>query len=134
MSYVHFQGFAAAGGSALRAFIAALMSLAVKRLIEIDDDSDTVELRRTGEPRGALPGGEAVIMSTLLFGGSFAFTKANGATIQKVQKNFRSAILREHEGVFFRDNFNYFVIGAGLLAAAAVPQGLLPWSSLGQHT
>jgi hypothetical protein len=118
MSYVHYQGFAAAGGSALRAFIAALMSLAVKRRLEIDDDGDTVVLNRTGGARDALPGGEAVIMDSLLFGGSFAFTKANGETIKNVQKNFRSAILREHEGVFFRDNFSYFVIGAGLCVAA----------------
>jgi hypothetical protein len=118
VSYVHFQGFAAAGGSALRAFIAALMSLAVKRLIEIDDDSDTVELKRTGEATAALPGGEAVIMSSLLFGGSFAFTKANGETIKKVQQVFRSAILREHEGVFFRNNYGYFIIGAIVSIAA----------------
>jgi hypothetical protein len=118
VSYVHFQGFAAAGGSALRAFIAALMALAVKRLIAIDDDSDTVELKRTGEATDALPGGEAVIMSSLLFGGSFAFTKANGETIKNVQKNFRSAILREHEGVFFRNNYGYFIVGAIVSVAA----------------
>jgi uncharacterized membrane protein YgcG len=118
VSYVHFQGFAAAGGSALRAFIAALMALAVKRLIEIDDASDTVELKRTGEPKDALPGGEGVIMSSLLFGGSFAFTKANGETIKKVQQAFRSAILREHEGVFFRNNYGYFIIGAIVSVAA----------------
>jgi uncharacterized membrane protein YgcG len=118
VSYVHYQGFAAAGGSALRAFIAALMSLAVKRRLEIDDDGATVTLTRTGEARDALPGGEHVIMDSLLFGGSFAFTKANGETIKNVQKVFRSAILREHEGVFFRDNFNYFIIGAGLCVAA----------------
>jgi uncharacterized membrane protein YgcG len=117
-SYVHYQGFAAAGGSALRAFIAALMSLAVKRLVEIDDDGDTVVLNRTGEARGALPGGEAVIMSALLPAGRFEFTKANGNTIKSAQSSFRSAILREHEGVFFRDNFNYFIIGAGLCVAA----------------
>jgi hypothetical protein len=119
VSYVHFQGFAAAGGSALRAFIAALMALAVKRLIEIDDDSDTVELKRTGEATDALPGGEAVIMSSLLFGGSFAFTKANGETIKnRAEERFRSAILREHEGVFFRNNYGYFIIGAIVSVAA----------------
>ncbi|HSM20514.1 MAG TPA: DUF2207 domain-containing protein, partial [Hyphomicrobiales bacterium] len=118
VSYVHFQGFAAAGGSALRAFIAALMALAVKRLIEIDDASDTVELKRTGEPKDALPGGEAVIMNSLPSGGSFAFTKANGETIKKVQTAFRSAILREHEGVFFRNNYGYFIVGAIVSVAA----------------
>src|SRR5690606_3158173 len=118
MSYVHYQGFAAAGGRALRAFIAALMSLAVKRRPAIDGAGDPVTPNPTGGARNALPGGEAVIMDSLLFGGSFAFTKANGETIKNVQKNFRSAILREHEGVFFRDNINYFVIGAGLCVAA----------------
>jgi uncharacterized membrane protein YgcG len=118
VSYVHYQGFATAGGSALRAFIAALMSLAVKRLMEIDDDGKTVTLKRIATAREPLPGGEHVIMDSLLFGGSFAFTKANGETIKLVQTKFRSAILREHEGVFFRNNFNYFAIGAGLCVAA----------------
>jgi hypothetical protein len=118
MSYVHYQGFAAAGGRALRAFIAALMSLAVKRLVEIDDDGKTVTLKRIATAREPLPGGEHVIMDSLLFGGSFAFTKANGETIKLVQTKFRSALLREHEGVFFRDNLSYFVIGAGLCLAA----------------
>jgi hypothetical protein len=119
VSYVHYQGFAAAGGSALRAFIAALMSLAVKRLVEIDDETDTVVLNATGGDAGPLPGGEAVIMDTLLPAGRFEFTKANGKTIKSAQSRFRSAILREHEGVFFRDNFNYFLLGA-IISVAAV--------------
>ena len=125
VSYIHFQGFAAAGGMALRAFIAALMSLAVKRLIEIENDGDTVVLNRTGTAAGKLPGGESVIMGSLLFGGSFAFTKANGETIQNVQKVFRSAILREHEGVFFRENRGYFTIGAIISAASMAAYALL---------
>jgi uncharacterized membrane protein YgcG len=118
VSYVHYQGFAAAGGSALRAFIAALMSLAVKRLVEIDDQGKTVVLNATGGDAGGLPGGEAVIVSTLLPGGRFEFSKANGETVKSAQTRFRSAILREHEGVFFRDNYGYFIIGAIISAAA----------------
>ncbi|MFW6077355.1 MAG: DUF2207 domain-containing protein, partial [Hyphomicrobiales bacterium] len=118
VSYVHYQGFAAAGGSALRAFVAALMALAVKQRIEIDDQSDPVALTATGGGAGGLPGGEAVIINTLLPSGRFTFTKANGKTVKSAQNRFRAAILREHEGVFFRNNFNYFLIGAIICVAA----------------
>ena len=118
-SYVHYQGFPAAGGSALRAFIAAIMSLAVKRLIRIDDTDGTVALEAAAKDRPRLPGGEAVIMTDLL--GSrdrFEFDTANGKKLQEAQGRFRSAILKEHEGVFFRHNRGFFTIGALISAAA----------------
>jgi hypothetical protein len=62
----------------LRAFIAALMSLAVKKRIRIDDQGGTVALTSIWTGTGTLPGGEAAIMSKLLPGGRFEFTKANG--------------------------------------------------------
>jgi hypothetical protein len=118
VSYVHYQGFAAAGGSALRAFIAALMSLAVKRLVEIDDQGKTVVLNATGGDAGGLPGGEAVIVSTLLPGGRFEFSKANGETVKSAQTRFRSAILRSTKACSSANNYGYFIIGAIISAAA----------------
>jgi uncharacterized membrane protein YgcG len=118
VSYVHFQGFSTAAGGALRAFIAALMSLAVKKRIRIDDQGGTVALTSIWTGTGTLPGGEAAIMTKLLPSGWFEFTKANGEIVRDAQHRFRSAILKEHEGVFFRNNYGYFVVGAIISVAA----------------
>ena len=125
-SYVHYQGFPAAGGSALRAFIAGVMSLAVKRLIRIEDKDGTVALEATGKDRPRLPGGETVIMTDLLRSRDrFEFDTANGRKIQAAQNRFRSAILNEHAGVFFRHNLGYFIIGAIISAAALAAFAIL---------
>jgi uncharacterized membrane protein YgcG len=118
VSYVHFQGFSTAAGGALRAFIAALMSLAVKKRIRIDDHSGTVVLASIWSGTGGLPGGEAALMGKLLPGDRFEFTKANGEILRDAQHRFRSAILKEHEGVFFRNNYGYFIVGAMISVAA----------------
>ncbi|MGE0213123.1 MAG: DUF2207 domain-containing protein [Parvibaculaceae bacterium] len=121
LSYVHYQGFDKAAKGAMRAFMAAIMSLAVKGRLRIDatDENKTalVAAKSSSEP---LSGGEAVIMDRFLAGRDrFEFVKANGTTIASAQSAFRSAIQKEHEGKFFKDNLGYFTIGAILSVAAA---------------
>jgi uncharacterized membrane protein YgcG len=50
----------------------------------------------------------------------FKFDTANGGKLKAAQSLFRSAILKEHEGVFFRHNQGYFTIGAIISAVALV--------------
>ena len=119
VSYVYHQGFAAVGGSVLRAFIAALMSLAAKRRIRIEDREGTVGLKALRPGPAELPAGEAVIMRHLLGSSDrFDFNVTTGETLKAAQTRFRSAILKEHEDVFFRENKGLFFIGAIISAAA----------------
>jgi len=110
VSYVHYQGF---GGATMRAFIAAILSLAVKGRLRIDaEDEDKTALIPVNEKTAPLPGGERVIVQWFLNGRDrFEFTKENGPHIASGQAAFRSAILKEHEGVFFNTNSSYLVIG-----------------------
>lgn len=115
VSYVQYQGFDDVGGGIPRAFIAAIVSLAVKRLIRIDEVGESVAIESTGATTKALPRGEAAIVSILLGGRKrFEFSKENGTTLADAQSRFRSAMLKEHGGVFFKNNYHYFAIGAAI--------------------
>ncbi len=114
LSYLHYMGFASAGRGASKAFIAALMSLAAKGAIQINDAAGDISITKKDAPSD-LPGGEKSIMRWLL--GSrqtFAFEKKNGKTLVTARSKFRQAILNEYEGVFFRNNRGYFAAGIAL--------------------
>ncbi|MFZ1814734.1 MAG: DUF2207 domain-containing protein, partial [Rhizobiaceae bacterium] len=124
MSYVHFNTFRMAGRGANLAFIAALLSLGVKKLLLIEEsDAGTVKFRRGANAKQAgqmgLPGGEKVLFSGLL--GSreeLALSKSNGKSLLATQGMFQSAITREYAGKFYRNNIVWFLPGIiiGILA------------------
>src|ERR1700691_4157113 len=65
-------------GRCERAFAAALISLAAKRYIEIQQKKDWFVLERLREPDGSLPLDESVILTTLFFPPSIHTYKFNG--------------------------------------------------------
>ncbi|MEZ5800036.1 MAG: DUF2207 domain-containing protein [Nitratireductor sp.] len=124
MSYVHFNTFRMAGRGSNLAFIAALLSLGVKRLLLIDESQGgSVTFRRGSNAAEVgkleLPGGEKALFSGLL--GSrreLELSKSNGKTLLAAQNMFQAAITREYAGKFYRNNIVWFVPGilAGILA------------------
>ncbi|MCP4933227.1 MAG: DUF2207 domain-containing protein [bacterium] len=112
-SYLHFMGFKSASLRVSKAYIAALVSLAVKNRIVIDDTQDDLVVKK-GDMRkfGELPPGEQALIDHLL--GSrdkIKFKQSNHAAVQGSRQAFKTALLKEHEHQFFKDNYGWFIIG-----------------------
>ena len=130
LSYAHFNGFKSGKKGTDLPFIAALLSLGVKRFLRIDEDSHgTVTLQRgvaagaAGSP--ALPGGENALFSTLLSNREeILLDKHNGPTLQSALKKLRLAISSEYEGRYYNANIGWFIPGA-ILAVATFIIGLI---------
>jgi uncharacterized membrane protein YgcG len=117
MSFVHFKSFRQAARGASLAYIAALLSLGVKKLLVIDEDeAGTVTFRRgkIDKPEfSSLPAGERSIYIDLLNGrAELPLTKANGPILKRAHDGLQSTIRKEYAGRFYRDNLGWFVPGA----------------------
>ncbi|WP_161140945.1 DUF2207 family protein [Propylenella binzhouense] len=119
-NYIRNWGFSEAGW---RAFTAAALSLAVRGLVLFDQNGKELTLRRTAKavpPRfDALPPGERAILNWVeREGGSGRITRENGKAVAEAAKTFRRTIHAENRDRFFRHNYLFFGIGAGLTGAA----------------
>jgi Predicted membrane protein (DUF2207) N-terminal domain/Predicted membrane protein (DUF2207) C-terminal domain len=129
MSFVHFKSFRQAARGASLAYIAALLSLGVKKLLVIDEDADGKVTFRHGKldkPEfPALPAGERSIYIDLLNGRTeLALTKANGPILKRAHDGLQSTIRKEYAGRFYRDNMGWFIPGA-IAAVAGFVGGLI---------
>lgn len=112
-NYIDKKGFFGQGWDA---FSAAMINLAVKGLVELDDLAGDLTILRTAAPDpGNLPVGEAAILAQLEpEGSSLTVDKANGERVQRLGRAFRTAIEREHSRKFYRHNIGYVVAGIAL--------------------
>jgi uncharacterized membrane protein YgcG len=126
MSYVHFKTFRSVRAGSDLAYIAALLSLGVKKCLVIDEDAaGGVTFRRGSDPAAPLGTGEEALFSTLLGGRTeLPLTKANGQRLLSAQAALHSAISREYSGRFFRHNFLWFLPGA-LVAILSLVAGVI---------
>ncbi|WP_417417162.1 DUF2207 domain-containing protein [Hoeflea sp.] len=130
LSYAHFNGFRSGKRGISLPFIAALLSLGVKRFLRIEEsDHGVVTLLRgpaTDEPEPAvLPAGEEVLFSGLLgHREEMTLNKKNGSTLQSALASFQSAISSEYSGKYYKSNIGRFILGA-LLAVATFVIGLV---------
>lgn len=130
LSYAHFNGFRSGRKGIDLPFIAALLSLGVKRFLRIDEDSrGTVTLQRGDAAASArapvLPSGEEALFSTLLSNrDEIILDKHNGPTLKSAVTKLRMAISREYEGRYYNANIGWFIPG-GLLAIATFIIGLI---------
>ncbi|MCC7327268.1 MAG: DUF2207 domain-containing protein [Burkholderiales bacterium] len=105
-----------------RGFTAAVVSLAVKGLLVVDDAGGELTLSRRG-PRtdsgGAkLPSGEQAILGWVdTHGGTVGIDKSSGASLAAIFARFKSSIEKENRHRFFRRNLGYFLFGAAMTAA-----------------
>jgi uncharacterized membrane protein YgcG len=121
-NYVHSWGL---GKNLWRAFTAASLSLAVRKLIKFEEDGETLTLKaiRTDAPGGRdiLPPGERVIFDWIKSqGGEARISAGNGTAVAKVGTDFRQTIEKENKHKFFRKNFGYFIAGLALTAGVVV--------------
>jgi len=119
VSYVSYEGFDDVRSGVPRGFVAALMDMAVKGNIKIIDDDGDIELRAVKISYPSLSKGESAIADRL-FGGRdrVRFDKAHGSMLADAVSKFRSAILDENAGVYFRNNYGAVAVGIVLTLLA----------------
>ena len=126
-NYIHNWGL---GRDKWRAFTAAALSLAVRKLLRFDDSSGTLTLKAIGKEAPAkLPVGERAIYDWVNGqGGVAVISDAHGESIARVGDNFTKTVERENRNRFFRRNLGYVI--AGLAMTAAVIGGVLAFGGL----
>lgn len=119
VSYVSYEGFDNVRSGVPRGFIAAIMDMAVKGNIRIIDDDGDIELRTAKISYPSLSKGESAITDRL-FGGRdrVRFDRAHGSMLADAVSKFRSAILDENGGIYFRNNYGAFAVGIVLTLLA----------------
>lgn len=119
VNYVDNRGFSGAGWTALSA---SALDLAVKGYVVLEDLKNAIVIRRTEKATAAdLPSGQKTLLASI--GGSgkaLTIDKAHGAEVEKVGKQFRAAIEKEHRGKYYRSNAGYTVFGIFLSIALIV--------------
>ncbi len=130
-NYIEQRGFKGQGWDA---FSAAILNLAVKGHVELDQFAGDLTIRRkTNGLVSDLPVGEASILGNLpVKDDTLTVDKANGETVQKVGTAFRSAMEREHRNRFYRHNPGYLIIGVLLSVATII--GTLVFGGIGEET
>ena len=98
------------------AFSSALLSLAVKGLVELEDLDGDVAIKPTGaSPADPLPVGEAVILRKIgASADKFRIDKSNTSAVKSLTSGFRTAVYAEHRNKFFVKNLVYVFIGIAL--------------------
>lgn len=115
LNYIDNRGFGGAGWTALSA---ALLNLAVKGFVTLDDLKNAIVVTRTDKPLDArLPAGESALLKAVEASAQpFAIDKANGKEVQSIGNRFRSAMEAEHRGKYYRANWGYVAGGVALSA------------------
>jgi uncharacterized membrane protein YgcG len=115
VNYIEEKGFSGQGWTA---FSAALLNLAVKGYVVLEDLKSSIIVKRTDkDDDGTLPVGEAAILHSLEGKGeSLTIGKDNGIRVQSIGGTFRTAMEKEHRNKFYIANWPY-VIGGLLLSA-----------------
>jgi len=130
LSFAHFNGFRTGRKGIDLPFIAALLSLGVKRFLVIDEDAHgTVTLQRGPKANAAaapgLPPGERALYAGLLENRQeIVLDKHNGPTLQGAGSSLRSAISKEYAGRYYNSNLGWLILGA-IIALAAFIVGLV---------
>ena len=110
-NYIEQRGFRGMGWDA---FSAAMINLAVKGHLELDQPKKTMTIRRKGNKGMSedLGAGERAILSALPSeGDTLTVNKANGKSVQSVGRAFRQAMEKEHRNQFYHANRVYLVGG-----------------------
>ncbi|WOS63536.1 DUF2207 domain-containing protein [Sinorhizobium fredii] len=118
VNYIDNKGFSGEGWSALSA---AVLDLAVKGYVVLDDLKSSIVISATGKSGGGkLPAGEAALMKAVeTAGGTLKIDRANGKAVAAAGSTFRSAMEREHRGKYYRANVGY-IIGGVVLSIVAL--------------
>ncbi len=105
-----------------KAFAAAIVSMAVKGYLTIEEDSrKTYTLKKTGEAAKLSPGEQALARKLFSHGRrEIELKQKNHKKLQAARKALREWLRTEFEKVYFVRNTNYFLPGLGVSALAIV--------------
>jgi len=121
VSYIDRKGLA---GKGRRAISAAILSLAVKGHLVIDEDSGSPTLQaKANRDSGQLPVGEAAVLGALPNAKRFHLARTNGRAVQEMDRAFSRAMEAEHRKIYYQHNTVLSVCGLvlsvlGLLTTA----------------
>ncbi len=108
-----------------KAFATAVVDLAVKGALRIEEDSGSFTLTPTGNAPAGLPAAEAVLLKHLFPAGSaLQLTSANHEIVGKALKAFRTRLRAEYEQHYFETNRGWFLLGVGLSALIVLAANL----------
>jgi len=108
-----------------KAFTAALIDMAVKGYLRIEDDGSKFELVKTGSPQN-LSSGEKRIGDALFSGArSIKMTNAHHAKFGSAINRLRESLEAEHQKTMFARNQIYFWIGIAITLGIAAITALL---------
>ena len=129
INYIDGRGF---GDGGWTAFSAALLSLAVKGHVLLEDLKNAIVVTRTDKGVDpALPTGERAVLDALGAGGTLTIDKANGTRVQTIGGTFRSAMEKEHRNKYYIANWPYIV--GGVLLSVICLGALLVFGSLSEN-
>lgn len=113
VNYIDNRGFSGQGWTALSA---ALLNLAVKGYVTLDDLKERIVVTRTGRKvEETLPTGESVLLKSVNGEGqTLEIDRKNGKAVQSLGNRFRSAMETEHRGKYYRANWGYIAGGVAL--------------------
>ncbi|MFT4181706.1 MAG: DUF2207 domain-containing protein [Rhizobium sp.] len=114
-NYIDNKGFPNGVGTAMSA---ALLGLAVKGYVKLDDLGERLLVHATGKPLSEmLDNSELVLMNAIGPRDPLVFDRKNDAEVKRVAWAFRKVIERDHEGRYFKSNASY--LGGSLLLTLA---------------
>ena len=98
-----------------KAFAAAVVDMAVKGYLTIEEQDGEYTLRRTGKDQGNLDAGEQRLGSSLFTGSDVLVMKnTNHTVINSARTALKQSLDKEINNIYFRTNRNAFLVGAGL--------------------
>ncbi|QFI65336.1 DUF2207 domain-containing protein [Sinorhizobium alkalisoli] len=118
VNYVDNRGFSGEGWTALSA---AVLNLAVKGYVVLDDLKNAIVIAATGKGGvEQLPTGEAAVMKAIAAAnGRLTIDRANGKKVEAAGSGFRRAMEREHRDKYYRANTGY-IIGGVLISVVSL--------------
>lgn len=115
-NYIDNKGFPNGVGAAMSA---ALLGLAVKGYVKLDDLGERLLVHSTGKLLSeTLDNSEFVLMNAIRPRDPLVFDRKDDAEVRRVAWAFRKVIERDHEGRYFKSNASY--LGGSLLLTLAM--------------
>ncbi|OHV85551.1 DUF2207 domain-containing protein [Ensifer sp. LCM 4579] len=129
VNYVDNKGFSGEGWTALSA---AVLNLAVKGYVVLDDLKNAIVIAATGKGGvEQLPTGEAAVMKAIAAAdGRLTIDRANGKKVEAAGSGFRRAMEREHRDKYYRANTGYII--GGVLISVVSLAALFIFGDLGE--
>ncbi len=116
VNYIDKKGLS---GKGFDAIASAILSLAVKKLVTLNDDNNILAIKADNaelETKANLPAGEKIIFNhiRLALNEELIVSASNGTSIKHLQKNFSSKLENEHRNKFYKHNLLWVGIGVAL--------------------